>query len=117
MKRQLLILTLPAAAAPSRARCAKALRALGLRLEGLVEIPAPASGPALTRRQLEVLRDMTLGLTTKEIARKLRIGVKTVETHRQLLTAKLNIRQVPGLVRYALRTGVLPASWILEREK
>jgi DNA-binding NarL/FixJ family response regulator len=109
---RVLILSRPTARAGWAARC----KAAGLSCEKLIEIPCLESNahPVLTPRQTEVLRGMALGLRTKEIARRLRIGVKTVETHRQQLMARLKIRHVPGLVRYALKTGVLPPSWLLE---
>jgi DNA-binding NarL/FixJ family response regulator len=47
------------------------------------------------------------GHTTKEIARRLDISVKTVETHRAQIMERLNIREVAGLVRYALRVGLV----------
>ena len=61
----------------------------------------------LTPRQREVLQLIAEGRTTKEIARVLGISVKTVETHRAQLTARLNIDDIPGLVRYAMRTGLI----------
>jgi DNA-binding NarL/FixJ family response regulator len=45
------------------------------------------------------------GHTTKEIAKKLDLGVKTVETHRAALMTRLDIHDVAGLVRYAIRVG------------
>jgi DNA-binding CsgD family transcriptional regulator len=55
---------------------------------------------------------MALGYKTKEIARQLGLSIKTIETHRQQLTKRLGIGHVPGLVRYALQTGLVPASWL-----
>ena len=49
------------------------------------------------------------GNNTKEIAFTLDISVKTVEAHRLQLMARLNIHDVPGLVRYAIRNGVVEA--------
>ena len=65
----------------------------------------PAAG--LTRRQVEVLRLVAEGRTTKAIARQLGISVKTVESHRSLLMERLGIHDVPGLVRYAIRAGLI----------
>jgi DNA-binding NarL/FixJ family response regulator len=62
---------------------------------------------ALTPRQLEVLTLIAEGFSTKEIARTLEIGIKTVETHRSLLMKRLNIHEVAGLVRYAIKKGLL----------
>ncbi|MDQ5846577.1 MAG: response regulator transcription factor [Acidobacteriota bacterium] len=62
---------------------------------------------ALTPRQYEVLKLIAEGHTTKEIARRLDISVKTVETHRAQIMERLNIRDVAGLVRYALWVGLV----------
>jgi len=61
----------------------------------------------LTPRQLEVLRLVAEGYSTKQIALKLGISVKTVETHRAQLTERLDIHHVAGLVRYALEAGII----------
>jgi DNA-binding NarL/FixJ family response regulator len=61
----------------------------------------------LTARQREVLQLIAEGQNTKEIAGKLDISVKTVEAHRLQLMARLNIHDVPGLVRYAIRSGLV----------
>jgi DNA-binding NarL/FixJ family response regulator len=60
---------------------------------------------ALSPRQREVLNLVAGGLSTKEIARRLGISGKTVETHRTQLMARLDIHEVAGLVRYAIKTG------------
>lgn len=62
---------------------------------------------ALTPRQREVLQMIAEGHTTKAIARKLELGVKTVETHRAQLMKRLDIHDVAGLVRYAIRVGLV----------
>jgi len=65
----------------------------------------------LTPRQREVLQLIAEGLSTKEIAFKLSLSAKTVETHRAQLMERLDIRDVAGLVRFAVRTGLIdPAS-------
>ena len=61
----------------------------------------------LTPRQLEVLRLVAEGYSTKQIALKLGISAKTVETHRAQLTERLDIHHVAGLVRYALEEGIV----------
>jgi DNA-binding NarL/FixJ family response regulator len=61
----------------------------------------------LTPRQREVLQLIAEGHSTKEIARKLDISVKTVEMHRAQLMTSLDIHDVAGLVRYAIRRGVV----------
>ena len=60
----------------------------------------------LTGRQREILQLIAEGNSTKEISEKLCISVKTVETHRGRLMERLNIRDIAGLVRYAIRMGI-----------
>ena len=61
----------------------------------------------LTPRQREILTLIAQGKTTGQIATELTISNKTVETHRSQLMARLDIFDIPGLVRYALRTGLI----------
>ncbi len=61
----------------------------------------------LTPRQREILQLIAEGKTTKEIAQLLTLSAKTVEMHRAQLMERLDIHDVAGLVRYALRTGVI----------
>lgn len=61
----------------------------------------------LTPRQREVLQLIAEGLSSKEIAQRLNLGVKTVETHRTELMERLDIHGVAGLVRYAIRVGIV----------
>lgn len=61
----------------------------------------------LPPRQREVLKLMAEGKSTKEIAVALKISVKTVETHRLLMTERLDIHDIAGLVRYALKAGLI----------
>jgi DNA-binding NarL/FixJ family response regulator len=63
----------------------------------------------LTARQREILQLIAEGKNTKEIAGMLDISVKTVEAHRLQLMARLDIHDVPGLVRYAIRSGLISA--------
>jgi DNA-binding NarL/FixJ family response regulator len=69
---------------------------------------APAE-PTLTPRQREVLQLIAEGHGTKEIAARLCLSAKTVETHRAQLMERLGIHDVAGLVRYAIRTGIVSA--------
>jgi DNA-binding NarL/FixJ family response regulator len=62
----------------------------------------------LSRRQLEVLRLIAEGYSTPAIARELQLSVKTVETHRAELMRRLGIHDLVGLVRYAVRVGLVP---------
>ena len=62
----------------------------------------------LTPRQLEVLRLVAAGHTTREIARRLKLSAKTVESHRGEVMKRLAIHDVVALVRYAVRVGLVP---------
>jgi DNA-binding NarL/FixJ family response regulator len=62
---------------------------------------------ALTARQNTILKLIAEGRNTKEIADRLKLSAKTVEFHRARLMERLGIRDVPGLVRYAIRAGVI----------
>lgn len=61
----------------------------------------------LTPRQREILQMIAEGHSTKEIATRLDLSVKTVETHRAAIMKRLDIHDVPGLVRYAIRAGLI----------
>ena len=61
----------------------------------------------LTARQREILQLIAEGQTTKSIAQILKVSPKTVEYHRSKLMERLNIFDVPGLVRLALRTKLI----------
>ncbi len=63
----------------------------------------------LSKRELEVLKLIAEGLRTKEIADRLKIGVKTVDTYRARLMTKLNCNSTIELVRYAIRQGIVEA--------
>ena len=67
----------------------------------------PEAGGKLTPRQREILQLIAQGKNTKEIAFLLGLSVKTVETHRSMLMERLGIRDIPGLVRYAMRIGLV----------
>jgi DNA-binding NarL/FixJ family response regulator len=62
----------------------------------------------LTPRQREILQLVAEGKSTKDVAFALEISVKTVETHRAQIMERLDIHDVPGLVKYAMRTGLIP---------
>lgn len=75
-------------------------------LDRLMTAGKPEDEP-LTARQTEILRHIAEGHSTKEIAYELGLSAKTVETHRAQIMERLGIRDVAGLVRYALRTGLI----------
>ena len=61
---------------------------------------------SLTPREREVLQLVSEGFVTKQIATRLNLSVKTVESHRQQLMKKLDVRSVAGLTKFALRQGI-----------
>jgi DNA-binding CsgD family transcriptional regulator len=76
-------------------------------IAGLTGYRSTSDGPNVTRRELEILRLVASGSTTNEIAGQLAISAMTVETHRRNLLHKLQIRNVAGLVRYAIERGLV----------
>jgi DNA-binding NarL/FixJ family response regulator len=63
----------------------------------------------LTPRQRQILELIAGGHTTKDIGFRLGLSVKTAETHRAQIMERLNIHDVAGLVRFAVRTGLISA--------
>ena len=63
----------------------------------------------LTDRQIEVLKLVAEGLRTREIAKRLSLSVKTVESHRGEIMKRLGIHDVVSLVRYAIRNKIIEA--------
>jgi DNA-binding NarL/FixJ family response regulator len=69
---------------------------------------AEANGtPHLTNREREVLIQIANGLSNKEIACRLGVGVRTVETHRERIMRKLDIHNVAGLTKFAIARGLV----------
>jgi DNA-binding NarL/FixJ family response regulator len=89
------------------------LRAISTALEGGLFLTATLTAkvvrgdhrPALTERELEILAMIADGKTSRTIARKLGITVRTVETHRANMMAKLDVDNAAALVRYAVENG------------
>ncbi|MBI4754932.1 MAG: response regulator transcription factor [Betaproteobacteria bacterium] len=75
-----------------------------LRGQGGAEAGEPE---ALTPRQREILQLIAEGVSTREIARRLSLSIKTVESHRAQIQRRLNIHEVAGLTRYAIRIGLV----------
>jgi two-component system, NarL family, nitrate/nitrite response regulator NarL len=69
----------------------------------------------LTNREREVLVHIADGLSNKEIAQQLTIGVRTVETHRERIMRKLDIHTVAGLTRFAISQGLVTMAPYLPR--
>jgi DNA-binding NarL/FixJ family response regulator len=63
-------------------------------------------GSILTSREREVLQLLAEGKSTKEISSCLNVSVKTIETHRKKIMEKLNIHNIAGLTKYAIREGL-----------
>jgi len=63
----------------------------------------------LTDREREVLAQIAEGLSSKQIAKELGVSLKTIESHRANLMDKLDIHKVSGLVRFAIRSGLVTA--------
>lgn len=68
---------------------------------------ADTSAANITNRELEILQLIVEGLTSQEIAKKLYISPRTVDTHRANLMQKLEINNAAGLVRYALENDLI----------
>src|SRR5262245_1455212 len=79
------------------------------RAFGNADAAAQSPLELLTSRQREILQLIAEGRTTKEIAFTLNISAKTVETHRAQIMERLDVRDVPGLVRFAIRAGLISA--------
>jgi two-component system response regulator NreC len=61
----------------------------------------------LTNREREVLQLIAEGHTNKDIARILKLSIKTIDVHRSHIMDKLNIRDITGLVKYSIRKGLI----------
>jgi len=70
---------------------------------------AKRSGNALSSRETEVLQLIAEGKPNKQVAAELGVSFKTVDKHRQHLMSKLNIHDVSGLTRYAIKAGIIEA--------
>jgi DNA-binding NarL/FixJ family response regulator len=75
-------------------------------LDGIADRKSPLE--ELTGRQREILQLIAEGQNAKSIAELLQVSPKTVEYHRMKLMNCLNVHDVPGLVRFALRMGLIP---------
>ena len=98
-----------ALAAVARGETYLSTRVAGGVIERLLQSGEYNPGPLeqLTARQREILQLIAEGYSTKEIAVQLDVSIKTVETHRALMMARLGIHEVAGLVRFAVRHGMV----------
>jgi DNA-binding NarL/FixJ family response regulator len=81
----------------------------GILVDGYLLTRAGNGGPntrSLTLREREILQQIAEGMSTKDIARRLEVSVKTVETHRRQMMGKLKIGSVAELTKYAIREGL-----------
>jgi DNA-binding NarL/FixJ family response regulator len=104
----------PAVEELQRNKTAFSGRVSDLILEGYLQrhdaVPAMPKVAKLTSREREVLQLITEGKTNKEISTDLNVTVKTAETHRSNMMAKLNLHSVAGLVLYAVRNQIVHVS-------
>lgn len=73
---------------------------------GKIDPTDSKTSPSLTSREREVLQLLAEGKTTKEIASKLCVSVKTIETHRKQIMEKVGLNSVAELTKYAIREGL-----------
>lgn len=79
-----------------------------LTAQQLLATPQPAAEEALTPRQVQILKLLVQGRSSREIAGELGLSAKTVDVHRARIMARLELHGVANLARYALRQGLLP---------
>jgi DNA-binding NarL/FixJ family response regulator len=68
---------------------------------------SPERAPDLTSRETEVLRLIAEGLSTKQIAERLYLSPRTVDFHRANICQKLDLHDIAGLTKYAIRQGLV----------
>ncbi|PKP38901.1 MAG: hypothetical protein CVT98_04290 [Bacteroidetes bacterium HGW-Bacteroidetes-15] len=89
----------------AKASIVKKLRLVLSRIDSMSE--NPSSNSELSEREIEILKDVALGLSNKEIAEKNFISPHTVITHRKNITRKLGIKTVSGLTIYAILNKII----------
>ena len=77
-----------------------------LRAAPEATIAAPAGGPALSERERAVLKGLADGLSYKELAAELGVGVKSIDSYRARLVKKLGCATRADLVRHAIQVGL-----------
>jgi two-component system, NarL family, response regulator NreC len=88
-------------------KCFLSLDAATQLVEGFVRKVNTETNELLTDREREILQLIAEGKTNKEIALTLNLSLKTIETHRSNLMRKLKVKEVAGLVQYAIRKGLI----------
>ncbi len=83
--------------------------ASSLLQQSMPELPGPGHSPddVLSQRELQVLKLVAEGFSSRQIAEQIFVGVKTVETYRARFAEKLGLKSRADLVRYALEVGLL----------
>ena len=79
------------------------------RSDTILESSSKSSLSLLTPREVEVLKEVAEGRTSKEIANRMQVSYRTVETHRENVMTKLDIHNAAGLTRFAIAQGVIDA--------
>ena len=89
--------------------CIRGSRFMCQHIMELLLAPAPVAEEKvnLTKTETEILKDIALGMTTKEIAEKRFSSFHTVNTHRKNIFRKLNVNNVHEATKYALRAGLV----------
>jgi len=99
--------------------------ATNLQIQKLIQVirksaskskPTPIENGDLTQREKDVIRQIAMGLSNKEMADKLNISIHTVISHRKNITEKLNIKSISGLTVYAIMNNLLDISDINPEE-
>lgn len=78
--------------------------------ETLTEKPsryAVSENAVLSKREIEIIRELATGLTTKQISDKLNVSFYTIETHRKNINSKLGLTNAAEVIRYAMDSGLL----------
>jgi two-component system NarL family response regulator len=73
---------------------------------GSAQVKDPPTSDELSGREREVLQLLAEGNTSKEIATRLHIAARTIESHRREIMRKLNLHSVAALTKYAIRHGI-----------
>lgn len=77
------------------------------KVSGVFARPMGSAKPMLTKKETEVLQLIAQELSNQQIADRLNCGMRTVDTHKRNLMRKLEVKNVVGLVKYALKMGVV----------
>lgn len=86
--------------------CSKVAKVVFSDYVNLITNPKYAGKDNLTSRERQVLQLVAEGKTTKEIAPALHVSVKTIDSHREHIMEKLDIHNIAGLTKYAIREGL-----------